>query len=213
MKALTGMLVVILATGWASAAVALDITFDDVVSVGNPSVTLLDTHGYRFTGAFRTIDTPGGALVSNASAVYLAHEASGPGITVTRADGGPFALYEFVAAGLSIMPAAGLSNAQQVSLAGLRIGGGMLSATYALGSLPGFAHFSVPSAWHDLQAVTFTGLLSGAAPGAFGLDDVGVGEGPTSVPEPATLALAVITVLGAGSAALARRRTRRFRHR
>ena len=213
MKALTGMLVVILATGWASASVALDITFDDVVSVGNPSVTLLDTHSYRFTGAFRTIDTPGAALASNASAVYLAQEASGPGITVTRADGGPFALYEFVATGLYVLPAAGLSNAQQVSLAGLRIGGGMLSATYALGGLPGFAHFSVPSAWHDLQAVTFTGLLSSAAPGAFALDDIGVGEGPTSVPEPATLALAVVTLLGAGSAALARRRTRRVRHR
>ena len=75
MKALTSILVAVLATSWASAAIALDITFDDVVSVGNPPVTLLDTHGYRFTGAFRTIDTPGGALASNASAVYLGQAA------------------------------------------------------------------------------------------------------------------------------------------
>ena len=51
-------------TAWASVAVALDIAFDDVMSVGNPPLTMLATQGHRFTGAFRTIDTPGGALVS-----------------------------------------------------------------------------------------------------------------------------------------------------
>lgn len=47
-------------------AAAIDITFDDLVSAGNPFVTLLDDQGYRFTGAFRTIDTPGTTFVSNA---------------------------------------------------------------------------------------------------------------------------------------------------
>jgi hypothetical protein len=96
----------------------------------------------------------------------------------------------------------------------------MLSATHALSSLPGFAHFSVPSSWYDLQAVTFSGqavtfsgLLSAATPGAFALDDLGVGEGPTSVAEPATLALAAITALGAGGVALTRHRSHRGRHR
>src|SRR6185295_4517525 len=85
-----------------AAAVALDLTFDDVMSVGNPLVTVLDTHGYRFTGSFRTIDAPGGALASNGSAVYLGQEASRPRITVTRTDGRPFILYEFDAAGLYV---------------------------------------------------------------------------------------------------------------
>ena len=214
MKALTCMLGAVLVTAWASAAVALDITFDDVISVGNPAVTMLDTHGYRFSGAFRTIDTPGGALVSNASALYLGQEASGPGIIVTRVDGGPFILYEFDATGLYAPSSPGSPNAQQVSLAGLRIGGSTLSATYALNGLPGFAHFSVPSVWYDLQAVTFIGLLSAGTPGAFALDDIGVGEGPTAVAEPATLALAVIIAIGAGGVALmTRRRTHRVRHR
>lgn len=213
MKALACMLVAVLVTASAPEAVALDITFDDVSSVGNPSVTMLDTHGYRFTGAFRTIDAPGDALASNASAVYLGQEGPGPGITVTRADGGSFILYEFDATGLYVPSSTGSPNAQQVSLAGLRVGGGMLSATYALNSLPGFAHFSVPSSWYDLQAVTFTGLLSAATPGAFALDDIGVGQGPGSVAEPATLTLAAITALGAGGVALTRRRTHRARHR
>jgi hypothetical protein len=207
------MLAAVVVTAWASTAVALDITFDDVISVGNPAVTMLDTHGYRFTGAFRTIDTPRGALASNASALYLGQEASGPGITETRVDGGPFILYEFDATGLYAPSSPGSPNAQQVNLAGLRIGDGTLSATYALNGLPGFAHFSVPSGWYDLQAVTFTGLLSASMPGAVALDDIGVGEGPTPVAEPATLALAAITAIGAGGVALTRRRTHRVRYR
>lgn len=63
------------------------------------------------------------------------------------------------------------------------------------------------------QAVTFTGLLSAATPGALELDDIGVGEGPTSVAEPATLALVALTALGVGGMALARRRSGAFRPR
>jgi hypothetical protein len=208
MKALACTLVAILAMVWPpAAAVALDITFDDVIRVNNPLLTTLDIHGYRFTGLFRTIDTPGGTLPRNGSAVYLHQAASGPGITLTRADGGAFILYEFDAVG-------------QASLVGHRVGGGLLNATYGLSTLlPGFVHFSVPSAWSDLQAVTFSGLLAAATPGALplpaelALDDVGVGEGPTSVAEPATLALALLTALGGCVVALARHRGGAFRHR
>jgi hypothetical protein len=168
----------------------------------------LDTRGYRFTGSFRTIDAPGATLASNGSAVYLAQEASGPGITVTRADGGPFSLYEFDATGLHLT---GASNAQRVSLVGLRVGGDVLGAAYELPGLAPFAHFTVPGTWSDLQAVTFTGLTSAATPGALALDDVGVGLGPASVAEPGTLALAMLTALGVGGVALTRRRRAAFR--
>jgi len=92
---------------------------------------------------------------------------------VTRADGGPFILYEFDAAGLYVPSAAGLPTAQQVTLVGLRVGGGIVSASYGLSDLGAFAHFSVPGTWSDLQAVTFAGLLSASTPGALALDDVG----------------------------------------
>jgi hypothetical protein len=67
MKALACTLgVILVAVTWAAPAAALHITFDDVMSVGNPVVTTLETAGYRFTGApFRTIDASG-------SAVYIA---------------------------------------------------------------------------------------------------------------------------------------------
>jgi hypothetical protein len=41
--ALACTLVAVLVTVWASAAVAIEITFDDVISVDNPPQTILDT--------------------------------------------------------------------------------------------------------------------------------------------------------------------------
>jgi hypothetical protein len=211
MKVLACTLGVILATvSWSAPAAALDITFDDVMSVGNPLVTMLETAGYRFTAAsFRTIDTPGGTFVTNGSAVYIAQEAGWPGgITMTRIDGAPFFLYEFDAAGLLVTPSSASPNAQQVSLLGLQAGGAFLSASYSLSSgLASFAHFVVPASWQGLEAVTFTGLLAAGASGALALDDIGVGEGPIpAMPEPRTLLLALTTAVGVGALALRRRR-------
>jgi hypothetical protein len=189
----------------AAPAAAIDITFDDVTSVGNPIVTLLDEHGYRFTGAFRTIDTPGGTFVSNGSAVYLAQPAGLPGITISLVGGGPFVLYEFDAAGLLTAPAGGAPNAQQVSLVGLQVGGAMLNGSFTLGT--GFTHFAVPTTWSDLQFVTLSGLTTSGVSGGLAIDDVGVGTGPdSSVPEPGTLLLFVTTALGAGAVLLHKRR-------
>jgi hypothetical protein len=198
---------IVAAVTLAAPAAALDITFEDVMGTGNPIVTLYETSGYRFTGAFRTIDAPGTAFVSNGSAVYIAQPAGLPGIALSRSDGAPFELYDFDASGLHLTPPAGSPNAQQVSLLGLQMGGGMLSATYTLGSLPGFTHFSVPSTWSNLQLVTISGLAAAGGSGALALDDIGVGSGPgSSVPEPTTLMLALATAVGFGAMLLTRRR-------
>lgn len=208
MKAFVCALGAILATIMSAAPAApLDVTFDDLMSAGNPLVTVLDTHGYRFTGAFRTIDTPGGIFVSNGSAVYLAQPAGRPGITVSRADGGPFGLYEFEAAGLIASPAAGSSNAQQVSLIARQAGGTMLGASFGFDRRAGFSHVTVPSSWSNLQFVTLSGLTAAGMPGGLALDDIGVGTRPDSpVPEPGTLVLFVTTALGGGAMLLNRRR-------
>jgi hypothetical protein len=98
-----------------------------------------------------------------------------------------------------------------VHLLGLRAGGAFLSASYGLSSgLTSFAHFVVPASWQSLEAATFTGLLAAGASGALALDDIGVGEGPTStVPEPRTLLLALATAVGVGALALRRGPRRR----
>jgi hypothetical protein len=210
MKALACTLgAILVAVSWSAPADALDITFDDVMSVGNPLVTVLETAGYRFIAtSFRTIDTPGGTFVANGSAIYIAQEAGWPGgITMARIDGAPFFLYDFDAAGLFVTPSSASPNAaQQVSLLGLQAGGAFLTASYSLSSgLASFAHFVVPASWQGLEAVTFTGLLAAGASGALALDDIGVGEGPLStVPEPRTLLLALATAVGVGTLVLRR---------
>ena len=207
MKALActlGMMLV--ATTWSTPAAALELTLDDVVSVGNPFVATVETSGYRFSGpSLRTIDTPGSTYVSDGSAVYLAQTVAGPvgGVTLQRIDGMPFDLYEFAAAGL-FAAGGGSPNSTHVSVLAIQVGGAGLSAIYDLGAAAGFVHFPVPTSWNNLEFVTFAGVFSAASAGALALDDIGVGSGPV-VPEPATLVLALTTLVGLGVLTLRRR--------
>jgi hypothetical protein len=200
MKAIARTLgMMLVATTWSTPAAALDLTLDDVVSVGNPFVTTVETSGYRFSGpSLRTIDTPGSTYVSNGSAVYLGQTVAGPvgGVTLQRIDGMPFDLYEFTAAGL-FAAGGGSPNSTHVSVLGIQVGGAGLSAIYDLGAAAGFVHFPVPTSWNNLEFVTFGGVFSAATAGALALDDIGVGSGP-AVPEPAALVLALTTLAGLG---------------
>jgi hypothetical protein len=209
MRVTAGTLGVMLAVAmWTAPAAAIDLTFDELVSAGNPAVAAVETSGYRVAGpALHTIDTPGSLYVDGGSPVYLAQVdgAGGAGLTLRRIDGAAFDLYEFAAARL-FGSSAGGPNAAQVALLGLGAGGSTLSATYDLAAA-GFAHFVVPPAWSGLEAVVFQGVLAGGSPGALALDDVGVGSGPVNgtVPEPAAIVLALTTALAVGAVVLRRR--------
>jgi hypothetical protein len=207
MKAIACTLgLVLVAMTWSTPVAALDLTLDDVVSVGNPFVTAVETSGYRFSGpSLRTIDTPGSTYVSNGSAVYLGQTVAEPvgGVTLQRIDGMPFDLYEFTAAGL-FAAGGGSPNSTHVSVLGIQVGGTGLSAIYDLGAAAGFVHFPVPTSWNNLEFVTFGGVFSAATAGALALDDIGVGSGPV-VPEPSVLVLALTTLAGLGVLALRHR--------
>jgi hypothetical protein len=210
MKAIACTLGVMLAaTTWSAPAAALQITFDDLASAGNPSVATVETGGYRLAGPFlRTIDTPGTTFVGNGSAVYLAQNGAGPGagVTLARIDGAPFELYGFSASGLFADPGPGSPNSSLLAVIAMRAGGGGLSTIYDLGVSSGFVNFPVPTTWTNLEFVTFAGIFSATTAGGLALDDIGVGSGPT-VPEPATLLLALTTVAGLGTVVLRRRRS------
>jgi hypothetical protein len=200
--------VILAATTWSAPAAALQITFDDLASVGNPLVTTVETHGYRLAGPLlRTIDTPGTTFVGNGSAVYLAQNGAVPGggITLARIDGAPFDLYGFSASGLFAAPGPGSPNSSLLAVTAMRVGGGGLSAIYDLGASAGFVNFPVPTTWTNLEFVTFAGIFSASTTGGLALDDIGVGLGP-SVPEPATIILALTTMAGLAAATLRRRR-------
>ncbi|HYB69104.1 MAG TPA: hypothetical protein VEH80_00455 [Candidatus Bathyarchaeia archaeon] len=205
MKALACILVATLGAAWPwTSAAALQITFDDLVSVGNPVVAQpLDTHGYQFTSALpiQSIDTPGVTFVSNGPGVYLGQALAVPGITMTRQDGAPFSLYDFDAAGLFV---SALQNAHQVSVVGVQADGTILTGTYTLSTLASFTQFTVPASWQNLSSVTFSGLFSPGMAGALAVDDISVGSGP-SVPEPGTLVLALTTALAIAGKKLGRR--------
>src|SRR5260370_13047013 len=71
--------VILAATTWSAPAAALQITFDDLASVGNPLVTTVETHGYRLAGPLlRTIDTPGTTFVGHSSPGYLPRQQAAP---------------------------------------------------------------------------------------------------------------------------------------
>ena len=203
--------VILAAMTWSAPAAALQITFDDLASVGNPLVTTVETHGYRLAGPFlRTTDTPGTTFVGNGSAVYLAQNGAAPGggVTLARIDGAPFDVYGFSASGLFAAPGPGSPNASLLAVIAMRVGGGGLSAIYDLGASAGFVNFPVPTTWTDLdlEFVTFAGIFSATTAGGLALDDIGVGLGP-SVPEPATIILALTTMAGLAAATLRRRRS------
>jgi len=115
-------------------------------------------------------------------------------------------VYGFSASGLFAAPGPGSPNASLLAVIAMRVGGGGLSAIYDLGASAGFVNFPVPTTWTNLEFVTFAGIFSATTAGGLALDDIGVGLGP-SVPEPATIILALTTMAGLAAATLRRRRS------
>jgi hypothetical protein len=164
----------------AASSRATTITFDSVVSSGNPVKTTVTTSGFTFTSDyFHTIDNPAigsfGGLVSDGS-IFISEEAGilGQPITMALSGGGAFSLSSLfgskVFANSSAAATGGFPNADVLNILGNLSGGGTVSATFSLGGA--FQQFFLPSTFTGLTSVVFSGSLTAGGAGGISLDTI-----------------------------------------
>lgn len=197
---------------------ATTITFNSVVSSGNPVKTTLSTDGFTFSsGWFHTVDNPAlgsfGGLVSSGS-IFITEEAGALGqpITMVANGGGAFSLSSLfgskVFVNSSAAAAGGFPNADVLNILGNLSGGGTVSATFTLGS--SFQQFFLPATFTGLSSVIFSGSLAAGGAGGISLDTIVANS--TSVPDNGSTGLwLTLTMVGLGLAAKKLSRNERLR--
>ncbi len=216
------LLVFVAVFGFLGSANATVITFDSVPGVGNPNITNLDTDGFTFTSQhFHMIHDPLDSSwygVYNGTFYICEEGVPQPGygkevgypITMVNTLGNPFSLTGFDAAEVFEGQTSNdwyWHSAEQIVLQGVLVGGGTLSATFALDGLRDgqqpiidFQTFSLPPGWTNLASVTFSGGLNTLGfPGGISLDNIVVIANAIPTPEPTTmllLGLGLISIAG-----------------
>ena len=120
-------------------------------------------------------------------------------VTMSQVGGSPFSLLDFMGNELWTSVPAGFPNATSIELTGNVHGGGTVSTSLALdGNANVWQHFVVN--WNNLDSVVFSGNLDYS----IAIDSLNV----VSVPEPSTLLLSTLGLIGAGVTGLLRRNRR-----
>ena len=118
-----------------------------------------------------------------------------PVMTLAESGGNAFSLVSLDAA-IAYLNISSLYNADSLTVVGTLFGGGTVSQTMGLGL--GAGTMSFDSSWGNLLSIEFAAGGSGNGSNAFVTDNIVLGA--ATVPEPGTLALLGIGLLGMGAA-------------